>query len=174
MQIAGCFYHVTPASRFVKDIANSKAPLLSGHYPASSLLRAYPPPSRLQPISRCFRLYGLLLHQFLDGSRTVSPVAWHPLVTVLPLPSRRSVITSRSAHVMPCRLRPEPEGSASEVYFFVEATWGFTFVAVRRLAHHTGSPQYHPRRNLARSYNRTVAGRRQPCYCFCSRPEFWR
>jgi hypothetical protein len=57
------------------------------------------------------------LHRFLDGSRTVSPVARHALVTVLPLPPRRSVMTSRSAHVMPCCLRPEPEGSASEVYF---------------------------------------------------------
>ena len=38
---------------------NSRAPSLSGHYSASSLLRTHPPPSRLQPLSRCFRLYGL-------------------------------------------------------------------------------------------------------------------
>jgi hypothetical protein len=36
---------------------------------------------------------------------------------VLPLPPRRSVMTSRSAHVMPCCLRPTLEGSASKVYF---------------------------------------------------------
>src|SRR5512135_1762726 len=43
----------------VKDLQNSRAPSLHGHYPASSLLRAPPPPSRLRPISRGRRLYGL-------------------------------------------------------------------------------------------------------------------
>ena len=32
---------------------------LHGHYPASSLLRARPPPSRRRPLSRANRLYGL-------------------------------------------------------------------------------------------------------------------
>ena len=35
------------------------ATLLRGHYPASSLVRAHPPPSRRQPLSRVRRLYGL-------------------------------------------------------------------------------------------------------------------
>src|SRR5512142_337629 len=43
----------------VKDLQNSRAPSLHGHYPASSLLRAPPPPSRLRPTSRGRRLYGL-------------------------------------------------------------------------------------------------------------------
>ena len=38
---------------------NSRAPSLHGHYPASSLLRTRPPPSRLRPTSRVRRLYGL-------------------------------------------------------------------------------------------------------------------
>ena len=36
--------------------ANSRAPSLHGHYPASTLLLAHPPPSRLRPTSRCCRL----------------------------------------------------------------------------------------------------------------------
>ena len=40
-------------------LPNSRAPSLRGHYPASSLTRARPPPSRRQPISRGHRLYGL-------------------------------------------------------------------------------------------------------------------
>ena len=40
-------------------LPNSRAPSLRGHYPASSLRRARPPPSRRQPISRGNRLYGL-------------------------------------------------------------------------------------------------------------------
>ena len=37
---------------------NSRAPSLHGRYPASSLLRARPPPSRRWPTSRVRRLYG--------------------------------------------------------------------------------------------------------------------
>ncbi len=37
----------------------SKAPLLRGRYPASPLLRASPPPSRLRSLSRFCRLYDL-------------------------------------------------------------------------------------------------------------------
>ena len=40
-------------------LPNSRAPSLRGHYPASSLPRAPPPPSRRQPLSRGHRLYGL-------------------------------------------------------------------------------------------------------------------
>src|SRR5262249_6204439 len=38
---------------------HSRAPSLHGRYPASSLLRTRPPPSRLRPTSRVRRLYGL-------------------------------------------------------------------------------------------------------------------
>ena len=46
-------------SLIVGDITNSRAPLLHGHYSASSLLRTHPPPSRLRSISRLSRLYDL-------------------------------------------------------------------------------------------------------------------
>ena len=59
LQIYGCFYHHTPASRVDEEVTCSRVPLLHGSYPASSLLRTQPPPSRLRPTSRCLRLYGL-------------------------------------------------------------------------------------------------------------------
>src|SRR3954449_9213520 len=43
----------------VKELQDSRAPSLRGRYPASTLLRAPPPPSRLRPTSRGRRLYGL-------------------------------------------------------------------------------------------------------------------
>src|SRR3954462_619637 len=43
----------------VKVLQDSRAPSLRGRYPASTLLRAPPPPSRLRPTSRGRRLYGL-------------------------------------------------------------------------------------------------------------------
>jgi hypothetical protein len=52
------------------------------------------------------------------------------LVTVLPLPPRRSDISHRSVCDTPCSLRPTIEGSAFGL-IFVEATCGFTFVAAR-------------------------------------------
>ena len=59
LQINRCFYHFTSASHFVEGIMRSRAPSLHGRYPASSLLRTQPPPSRLQTLSRCRRLYAL-------------------------------------------------------------------------------------------------------------------
>ena len=59
LQINRCFYHFTSASHFVEGIMCSRAPSLHGRYPASSLLRTQPPPSRLQTLSRCYRLYAL-------------------------------------------------------------------------------------------------------------------
>jgi hypothetical protein len=48
-----------PCLPYVRDITNGRAPSLHRSYSASSLLRTRPPPSRLQPLSRCCRLYGL-------------------------------------------------------------------------------------------------------------------
>ena len=64
-----------------------------------------------------------LLHRFLDGTRTVSPVAQHVLVTVLPLPPRRSDMPHRSVCAMSCCLRPTLEGSASGVIFCRGHLW---------------------------------------------------
>ena len=71
-----------------------------------------------------------LLRRFLDGARTVSPVAWRVLVTVLSLPPRRSELSFRSDFDSSCCLRPGPVDSASEA-IFVGATYAFTLVTAR-------------------------------------------
>src|ERR1700724_3997228 len=58
-----------------------------------------------------------LLHRWLDGTRTVSPVARHALVTVLPLTTPPEWQTASSARGLSCCLRPEGEGSASGIIF---------------------------------------------------------
>ena len=100
-----------------EEVMNSRVPSLHGRYPASSLLRTRPPPSRLRSISRWMPVIRpTLLRRFLDGTRTASPVAQRILVTVLPLPPRRSESTHRSGFVDPYRLRPNRESSASGVF----------------------------------------------------------
>jgi hypothetical protein len=97
----------TLASRVVRTIAISGVPWLHGHYSASLLLLTPPTPSRLPPFSRYFRLYGFLLHPFLDGTRRVSPVAWCVLVIVLLLKPRQSE-TSRQSVGLRCSMLPSP------------------------------------------------------------------
>ncbi len=97
----------------------SRAPWLHRRYPASSLLRTRPPPSRLRPTSRGIPVIRpTWLRRFLGGTRTASPVAQRILVTVLPLPPRRSESTRRSGFVDPCCLRLITESSASGFKFF--------------------------------------------------------
>jgi hypothetical protein len=86
--------------------------LLRGHYSASSLLWTPPTPSRLPPISRCFRLYGFLLRRFLHGTRRVSPVARYVLAIVLSLKPRQNanrrvsqVASVHAAFALPARAR---------------------------------------------------------------------
>ena len=132
LQIDRWFYHSTSASHVDEEIVCSRVPSLHGRYPASSLLQTQPPPSRLQTLSRCCRLYALPCSaDFSNGARTVSPVAWRFLVTVPPLPPRRSGLPLRSGCGRPCCLRAKAERSASGVYFFVGATSGFTCVVAR-------------------------------------------
>src|SRR5712664_4014452 len=51
---------ITPLPSVLPEaLQNSRAPSLHGHYPASSLLRTRPPPSRLRSTSRGRRLYDL-------------------------------------------------------------------------------------------------------------------
>jgi len=91
------------------------APRALPRFLATPSLTATVSPSADFPVLPVIR--PTLLHRFLDGTRTVSPVARHALVTVLSLPPRRSAMTFRSAHVMSCCFRPEPGGSASGFYF---------------------------------------------------------
>ena len=72
-----------------------------------------------------------LLHRFLDGTRTVSPVARHVLVTVLPLTTppewQAASVSLRPVHAA---FAPTQRARPPEL-FFVEATTGFTCVAAR-------------------------------------------
>src|SRR5215469_4880357 len=92
------------------------APRALPRFCATPSLTATVSPSADFPVLPVIRL--TLLHRFLDGARTVSPVAQHALATVLSLPPRRSDVPPRSARVTPCCLRPEGEGSASGSHFF--------------------------------------------------------
>src|SRR5437870_1947764 len=123
----------TPASLLDKDCMCSRAPSLRGHYPASPLLRARPPPSRLRSLSRFCRLYGLPCStdfsmgrgrflQLLDMS--LSPCCpYHP-----------AEVTCRFGQPAPCHVMlpsPDHRGLGLWIIFFVEATSGFTHVTAR-------------------------------------------
>ncbi len=65
--------------------------MLPGHYPGSSLVRAHPPPSDLRSHFPVLPVIGpIFLRRFLAGARRASPVAQSVLVTMPPLPPRRS------------------------------------------------------------------------------------
>ncbi len=112
-QIDGRLYHLVLAFLVVGDFTNSRAPSLHGRYPASTLLRTHPSPSRLRSTSRLSRLYdrpcsgdfapgrgGLL--QLLGMS--LSPCCrFHPAEVLEP---------HRSDFGSPCCLRPPVGGSA--------------------------------------------------------------
>src|SRR5271166_849006 len=57
LQIDGRLCHLVLAFLVVGDFTNSRAPSLHGRYPASTLLRTHPSPSRLRSTSRLSRLY---------------------------------------------------------------------------------------------------------------------
>lgn len=119
LQINGQLYHSAPASPCCFKIVNSRAPLLPGHYPSSSLIRTHPPPSRL---SIHFPLFTVieptLLQRFLSGTSRASPVARHVLVTLLSLPPRQSEWPYQSVFGYPCCLRLTVAGSASGASHF--------------------------------------------------------
>src|SRR3989442_3831123 len=102
-----------------EELQHSRVPSLHGRYPASSLLRTRPPPSRRRTISRVPRLYaqpdsadfaagrgGLL--QLLDAS--VSPCCRSQ--------PRRSAPPRQPDYVGPCCLPGVIDRSASRVWTF--------------------------------------------------------
>jgi len=119
-----------------KNLRIGRAPLLSKHYPASQLLRAHPPPSRLQSISRCRRLYDLpCSSNFLPGrggllqllSIPLSPCCrYHPAGVSYRF---SQIAVSHAVFAFTVKARP-PEFKP------FEATCAFTFVTARRLAHY--------------------------------------
>jgi hypothetical protein len=59
LQTTGRFYHAPLPPLPPRGPRCSRAPWLPGYYSSSPLLRAHPPPSRRQPLSRFGRLYDL-------------------------------------------------------------------------------------------------------------------
>ena len=131
LQIDGRLCHLVLAFLLVGDSTNSRAPSLHGRYPASTLLRTHPSPSRLRSTSRLSRLYdrpcsddfssgqgGLL--QLLGMS--LSPCCRsHPAEVLEP---------HRSDFGSPCRLCP-PVGARPSGLLTFEATFAFTVVTAR-------------------------------------------
>src|SRR6266704_1984852 len=123
---------ITPLPSVLSEaLPNSRAPSLRGRYPASSLLRTRPPPSRLRPTSRGRRLYGLPdsadfatgrggLLQLLDAS-------WSPCCRSKP---RRSAPPRQPDCDGPCCLRGVIDRSASGVWIF-RGQLTFTCVTAR-------------------------------------------
>ena len=91
-----------------------------------------------------------LLRRFLDGTRTASPVAWHVLVTVLPLLPRQSDLPPQSDCDKPCCLRPNGEGSASGSCFLSRPPMG-------SLALRPGNSLTAPKTALSVSFTRFVS-----------------
>src|SRR3990170_8202165 len=113
-------------------LPNSRAPSLRGRYPASSLVRAHPPPSRRRPLSRVLRLYGLPCSaDFAAGRGGLlhwPDVSWSPCRRSHPAggaPPRQPDCDE------PCCLRAETKRSASGAGDF-EATSAFTHVTARQ------------------------------------------
>ena len=113
LQIDGRLCHLVLAFLMVGDVTNSRAPSLHGRYPASTLLRTHPSPSRLRSTSRLSRLYdrpcsgdfapgrGGLLQ--LLGMSLPPCCRFHPAEVKKP---------HRSDFGSPCCLRPPVGGSA--------------------------------------------------------------
>src|SRR6476660_7977596 len=100
---------------YVGDIANGRAPSLSGHYSASSLLRTQPPPSRLRPTSRFRRLYGLpCSDDFAPGRRgllQLLSLSLSPCCRFHPAEVNSRVGQSSAAHAaFALRLKARPSG----------------------------------------------------------------
>ena len=81
---------------------------------ATADLAAAVSPSTAFPVAPVIR--STLRQRFLAGTRTVSPVARHVLVTVPSLPPRRSGSPRQPTCDDPCCLRLTTEGSASGVF----------------------------------------------------------
>src|SRR3972149_218547 len=117
-------------------LPNSRAPLLRGRYPASSLVRAHPPPSRRRPLSRVLRLYGLPSSADFAAGRggllQLPDVSWSPC-------RRSHPAGGAPPHQPDCGgplcLRAESKRSASGAGTF-GATPAFTHVTARPPAGH--------------------------------------
>ena len=131
LQIDGRLCHLVLAFLVVGDVTNSRAPSLHGRYPASTLLRTHPSPSRLRSTSRLSRLYDLPCSDDFSSGRggllqllgmSLSPCCrFHPAEVLEP---RQSDFGS------PCCLRPPVGGSAFGATHF-RGHFAFTVVTAR-------------------------------------------
>src|SRR6202163_4095306 len=113
LQIDGRLCHLVLAFLIEGETTNRRAPLLHGHYSASSLLRTHPPPSRLRSFSRLRRLCDLPCSGDFSPGRggllqllgmSLPPCCrFHPAEVRWPY---------RSDFSRPCCLRPTDAGSA--------------------------------------------------------------
>src|SRR4051812_5827411 len=115
----------------VKESQSSRAPSLRGRSPASTLLRAPPPPSRLRPTSRGRRLYGLPgSAAFAAGRGGLLPLLDVPLPPSRPPPPAgvpRRVSRHATVHAaFAFRLQARPPGLLN-----FGATTAFTCVTAR-------------------------------------------
>src|SRR6202790_1548280 len=119
LQIDGRLCHLVLAFLVVRDFTDSRVPLLHGRYPASTLLRTHPPPSRLRSTSRLSRLYDLpCSSDFAPGRGGLLQL----LGMSLPPCCRFHPAEVREPHQSdfgsPCCLRPTVAGSAFEATHF--------------------------------------------------------
>src|SRR5271157_3612662 len=90
LQNDGRLCHLVLAFLVVGHFANSRAASLHGRYPASTLPRTHPSPSRLRSTSRLSRLYDRpCSDDFAPGRGGLLQLLRHVLATVLSLPPRR-------------------------------------------------------------------------------------
>ena len=116
LQIDGRLCHLVLAFLVVGDFTNSRAPSLHGRYPASTLLRTHPSPSRLRSTPRLSRLYDRPCSgDFAPGRggllQFARYVPCHRAVAYTP-PKRKSRIDHKSAPpaAFAHRLRTRPSG----------------------------------------------------------------
>ncbi len=131
LQIDGRLCHLVLAFLVVGDVTNSRAPSLHGRYPASTLLRTRPSPSRLRSTSRLSRLYDrpapAISRRDEEGFSSCSACPCHRAVASTP-PKCWSRIDQISAPhaAFALRLGARPSG-----LLIFEATFAFTVVTAR-------------------------------------------
>src|SRR5437870_13700906 len=114
-----------------EEVQNSRAPSLHGRYPASSLLRTRPSPSRRRPISRDRRLYARPdSADFAAGRGGFLQLLDAPVSPCCRSKPRRSVPPRQPDCVGPCGLLAVIDRSASGVWIF-RGQLTFTCVTAR-------------------------------------------
>ncbi len=109
LQIDGRLCHLVLAFLVVGDFTNSRAPSLHGRYPASTLLRTHPSPSRLRSTSRLSRLYDRpCSDDFSSGRGGLLQLLGMSLSPCCRFPPRRSVGAASIRFRLP--MLPSPSG----------------------------------------------------------------